>query len=88
MSVLIVCKILRPFVNTLTPNGKYSVDNREILKQPIQLQLSKDVKTFSQFFTAVLKSPFNFETFKKIFKPHSLRISKIMARERRAYVNV
>ena len=36
MSGLIVSKTLRPFVNTLTPDGKYSLDNKEMLTQPIQ----------------------------------------------------
>ena len=38
MSVLVVSEILRPFVNTMTPDDKHSVDNREILKQPIQMK--------------------------------------------------
>ena len=59
MSVLVVSKILRAFVNTFTPDDKYSRDNSEILKQPIQIKLSKEIKIFSQFFTAFLKSPFN-----------------------------
>ena len=62
---LVVSKILRPYVNTLTPDDKHSLDNREIFKQPIQIQLSKEPKTFSQFFTAFLKFAFNFEHFRK-----------------------
>ena len=41
MSVLVESKTLRPFVKLLTPDNNYSLDNREILKQPIQTQLSK-----------------------------------------------
>ena len=51
MSVLIVSKILRPFVNSLTPDNKYSLDNMKILKQSIEIQLSKELKIFSQFVT-------------------------------------
>ena len=65
MSILVVSKILRPLVNTLTPDDKYSVDNRETLKKPVPIQLSKELMIFSQFFTVGLKLPFNFEIFKK-----------------------
>ena len=44
MLVLIVSKTLRPFVNILTPDDKYSLENREILKQPIQVQKYKELK--------------------------------------------
>ena len=73
MSVLVVSKILRPFVNTLTPDDKYALDNSEILKKLIQIGLSNKPKIFSPFFAAVLKSPFNFQHFKK--KKMSLRAS-------------
>ena len=36
------------FVHTLTVDGKYFCHNRENLSQPIQMQLSKNPKTFSQ----------------------------------------
>ena len=65
MSILVVSKILRPLVNTLTPDDKHSVDNRETLKKPVPIQLSKELMIFSQFFTVGLKLPFNFEIFKK-----------------------
>ena len=88
MSVLVVSKILRPFVNTLTPNDKYALDNSEILKKLIQIGLSNEPKIFSPFFAAVLKSPFNFQHFKKKDEPQSFCISQIMHGERRAYLNV
>ena len=47
--VLVVSKVLSPFVNTLTPDDKYSLDNRKIWEQPIQIQLSRELKFFSQF---------------------------------------
>ena len=80
--------MLRPFVNTLTPDEKYSLSNRENLPQPIQMQLSKKLKNFSRLFTAFLKSKFNFEHFEKKYEPRSLRISEITYYERRTYVNV
>ena len=88
MSVSVVSKILRPFAHTLTPGDKHSFDNREILKQPIQIQLSQALKVFSQFLPAFLKSPFNFEHFEKRDEPHSLCISEIIYGERHACVNV
>ena len=47
MSLLVICKILGLFVNTLTTDGKYSLFNRDNLKQPIQMQLSNKQKRFS-----------------------------------------
>ena len=42
MFVLVVSKILRPLVNTLTRDDKYSFSEKgENLKKPIQMQLSK-----------------------------------------------
>ena len=46
MSVLVVSKILRTFVNTLTPDDKYCLDNRETLLQPIQSQFYKKLNDF------------------------------------------
>ena len=59
-SVLVVCKILGLFVNTLTADDKYSLLNRENFTQPIQMQLSQKQKTFSEFLSAVLKCKLNF----------------------------
>ena len=41
-------KILRLFVNTLTPDDKYSLLNRGILTQHIQMHLSQKQKTFPE----------------------------------------
>ena len=43
------------FVNILTGNDKYSLVNRDNLKQPIQLRLYTKEKTFSEFAFAFLK---------------------------------
>ena len=50
MYVLGICKILGLFVNTLNPDEKYSLLNRENLTQPIQMQLSTKEKNFLGFF--------------------------------------
>ena len=59
-SVLVICKIPRLFINTLSADGKNSLLNRDNLMQPIQMQLSKKQKTFSQLFAAFLRSRLNF----------------------------
>ena len=53
------------FFNTLTADEKYSLLYRDNLTQPIQMQLSKKLKSFSELFSAVLNSRLNFELFKK-----------------------
>ena len=63
--MLVICKISRLFPKTLSPDGKYSLLNRDNLTQPIQMQLSRKQKTFSEFFAAFLKSSLNFEHFQK-----------------------
>ena len=60
-SILVLCKILRLFVNTLTADDKYSLHNRDNLTQPIHILLPKKQKTFFQFFSSWLKSILNFE---------------------------
>ena len=63
--MLVLCKILRLFVNTLTADDKYSRLNRNNLTQRIHILLSQKKKTFSQFFAPFLKSILNFEHFQK-----------------------
>ena len=53
--------MLRVFFNTLTVDEKHYLLNRDNLTQPIQIQLSRKQKTFSEFFFAVLKSILNFK---------------------------
>ena len=61
--MLVLWKILRLFLNTLTDNDKYCLLYRDNLTQPIQILLSQKQQTFSQFFSAFLKSTLNFEHF-------------------------
>ena len=76
-SLLVTWKISRLFPNTLSADGKYSLLNTDNLTQPIQMQLSQKEKTFSNFFSAFLKSSLNFEHFLKKDDPHGWCISKI-----------
>ena len=80
--MLVLCKILRLFVNTLTADGKYSLLNRDNLTQSIQTLLSQKPKAFSQFFSSFLKSTLNFEHFQKKDDPHSRCISEITVSEK------
>ena len=80
--MLVLCKILGLFVNTLTDDGKYSLLYRENLTEPIQILLSQKRKIFSEFFLAFLKSTLNFEDFQKKDDPHSRSISQITVSEK------
>ena len=60
-SLLVIHKILRPFVHTLAVNDKQYLLSRDNLTQPIQMQLSQKQKILSQFFFAFLKSILNFQ---------------------------
>ena len=62
---------------------KCSLPNRDNLMQPIQMQLSKKVKTFSGFFNVFSKSRLSFEYFQKKDDAHSLFISEAIACEKR-----
>ena len=62
-SILVLCKILRLFVNTLIADDKSSLVNRDNFSQPIQILLIQKQNTFSQFLSAFLKSKLNFEHF-------------------------
>ena len=63
--MLVLWKILRLFVNTLTDDDKHCLLYRDNLRKPIQLLLSEKQNTFSEFLSAFLKSALNFEHFKK-----------------------
>ena len=80
--MLVLCKILRLFVNTLTADDKYSLLNRDNLTQSIQTLLSQKQKAFSQIFSSFLKSTLNFEHFQKKDDPHSRCISEITVSEK------
>ena len=81
-------EILRPFVNGLTSDDKYSSTNMKNLPQQYQTPLSPKQKTFSQFFIAFLKCAWNLEHFQKKDEYPCLIISEIIDAERRAYLNV
>ena len=86
--MLVLCTILRLFVNTLTADDKYSLINRRNFTQPIQILLSKKQKIFSEFFSSFFKCTFNFEHFEKKDDRHSSCISVITVSEEDDQINV
>ena len=71
------------FVNTLTADDKYSLLNRDNLKQPIRTKLSQKQKPVSQFFFQFSKSTLKFEHFQKKDDPHTPFIFEITHSEKR-----
>ena len=61
---------------------KCSLPNRDNLVQPIHMQLSEKVKTFSRFFNVFSKSRLSFQFFQKNDDAHSLFISEATACEK------
>ena len=59
----------------MTADDKYSLLNRDNLKQPIPTILSQKQKAFSQFFLAFSKFTLTFEHFQKKDDPHPCLIS-------------
>ena len=71
------------FRNTLTTNDKYPFRDSENLLSPIQMQLSLQLKIFSDFFVPFLESTSNFKHFEKQDDCHSYFIIEITGCERR-----
>ena len=86
-SVLVRSKILGLFVNTLTPEYKYSSRNMETFMQQVQTQLSLKQKAFSWSFIAFLKLTWNGEHFQKKGESSSLSISEIIDSKRGGYLS-
>ena len=55
----------------MTADDKYSLLNRDYLKQPIRTQLSQKQKAFSQIFLGFSKSTLTIEHFQTKDDPHS-----------------
>ena len=77
MSLLVSREILGLFVNTLTGDNKYSVQDWDNLLLPIQMQLSEKPKTFSDFFVPFLESTSNVKHFERKDDCYSSIISEI-----------
>ena len=81
-------EILRPFVNALTDDDKYSGSSMKNLQQQFQMPLSQKQKTSSGFFIEFLKCAWNLEHFQKKGEYPGLIISEIIDAETPGYLNV
>ena len=87
-SALVRFEIFRLFVNTLTPDGKYSCRNMQIFWQQLQTILSQEEKTFRGFFIAFPKCAWNLEHSEKKEEYPRLINTEIIASERDVYLSV
>ena len=76
-SLLVICKMLGLFVNTLTTNGKYFPLSGEKLKEPIHMELTMKQKKYSESFSGFSKSWVNFGHFRKNDHSHGFFMSSI-----------
>ena len=81
-SVLVTSEIFKLFVNTLTPDDKYSRRHMQIFWQQLQTLLSQKGKIIFQFFIAFQKCAWNLEHSEKKKEYPSLIITEIIASER------
>ena len=88
MSSLVTSEIFRLFVNTLTPDDKYSRRDMQIFWQQRQTPLSQEENTFCQFCIAFLKCAWNLELSEKKEEYPSQIITEIIASERDVYLSV
>ena len=88
MCALGTSQIFRLFVNTLTPDDKYSRRNMQIFWQQLQMSLSQKGKAFCEFFIAFLKCAWKLEHSEKKEEHPSLIITEIIASERHVYLSV
>ena len=88
MFALVTSEIFRRFVNTLTPDDKYSRRYMLIFLQQLETPLSQKRKTFFAFKIAFLKCSWKLEHSEKKDEYPSLIITEIIASERDAYLSV
>ena len=88
MSALVISEIFRPFLNTLTPDEKYSRRNMMTFWQQVQTRLSEKGETFFGFFIEFLKCAWNLEHSEKKEEYPSLIITEIIVSERDVYLSV
>ena len=87
-SALVTSEIFRLFVNTLTPDDKYSRRNMQIFWQQLETPLSRKGKTFWTLLFAFLKCPWNLEHSQKKEEYPGLIITEIIASETDVYLSV
>ena len=87
-SLLLIFSPIGLFVKTLTADDTYSLFNSENLREPIQMQLYKTLKIFSQHFAQLVESTSNFKHFEKKDDPLSVCIFEVTHCERHRYTNI
>ena len=87
-SALVTSEILRLFVNTFTPDDKYSRPYMQVFLQQLQTPLSQKGMTFFRLFSTFLKFAWNLEHSEKKEEYPSLIITEIIASERDVYLTV
>ena len=80
--------MFRVFVNTLTPDDKYSRRNMQIFWPQFQTTLSLKRKTFCQFLIVILNCGWNLQRSENQEEYPSLIITEIIASERDVYLSV
>ena len=65
ISPIVLGEILEMFLNTLSADGKYPIEDWENLPLPFQMQVSEKRKTSCQFFVPFMDSASNFKQFEK-----------------------
>ena len=88
MSALVTSEIFRLFLNTLTPDDKYSRRYMQILWQQLQTTSYQKGKNLCELFMAFLKCAWNLEHSQKKEEYLSLIITEIIASERDVYLSV
>ena len=88
MSALVTSEIFRLFVNSLSPDIRYSRGNIQIFWEQLQTLLPQKREAFCQFLIAFRKCAWNLEDSQKKEEYPSLIISKIIASERDIYLSV
>ena len=88
MSELVTSEFFWLFVNTLSPDDKYSLRNMQIFWHQLQIILSQKRQAFYQFLIAFLKCAWNLEHSEKKEEYPSRIITEIIASEIDVYLNV
>ena len=88
MSALVTSVIFRLFVNTLTPDDKYSHRHMQIFLQQLKTLLYQKKNGFFSISIAFLKCAWNLEHFEKKEEYPTLIITEIIASERDVYLSV
>ena len=88
MSALVTSEIFRLFVNTLTPDVKYSRRNMKIFWQQLQTLLSQEENTFCKFLIAFPKCAWNLGHSEQKEEYPSLITNEIIGSERDVYLSV